>query len=214
MSENFASSNLADQLDPASTKLGDAERAPELLQSERVDPEPCRWHEKDGIIYVSVVSDGTTGAQWITRLKKRGITVSTDAENMLLSTAFIPTNGKTHKIAILKNAHSFFKNKALSSTNIYAAARHRNLTKPNAEVACLLRAQVTHENMEAMGVKWIVVMHEHINVLHSDRNLLGMCGWPNEPWLAGCVESTSGGSGSWREENSFAFLVSSTSPET
>ena len=33
-----------------------------------------RWQEKDGIIYFSVASGGTTGPQWIDHLEQKQIT--------------------------------------------------------------------------------------------------------------------------------------------
>src|SRR3989344_4861228 len=45
------------------------------VEGVKSDPTAHSWREKDGVIYFSVTSDGTTGEDWITRLESQGLQV-------------------------------------------------------------------------------------------------------------------------------------------
>ncbi|MFA5000824.1 MAG: hypothetical protein WC531_01170 [Candidatus Paceibacterota bacterium] len=51
-------------------------------------------------------------------------------------------------------------------------AEGRGWTKPNAEVACLIRKNFSNEEIEAMGLTWIITMHEPIKDSDGFPNLL------------------------------------------
>src|SRR3989344_2067345 len=121
----------------------------------------CSWREEDGVIYFSVTSDGTTGKDWIARLESKGFCLLDGyAKQLLSSLDFKPTNGVTTEVAVLKGM--LFEGDDRTSKTIRAEADKRKLTKPNAEVACLIREKFADKELEAMGLLWIVVMHEPI----------------------------------------------------
>jgi hypothetical protein len=130
-----------------------------------------KWREQDGVIYLTVTSNGMTEPQWIDYLEKFGFRVSEYARSILRSPDFKPTNNVTYEIAILKGM--LFEGSDRTTANIRAKADRRNWKKPNAEVACLIREKFTDKEIEAMGLIWIVTMHEPIKDSAGDPVLLG-----------------------------------------
>ena len=115
------------------------------------------WREEGGVIYFSVTSDGITGEEWINRLEDKGFRVSDYAKVLLRSPDFKPTSGVTTEVAVLKGMMLFGGNDR-TTKKIRAEADNRKLTKPNAELACLIREKFTDKEIEGMGLWWIVVM--------------------------------------------------------
>lgn len=167
---------------------------------------PRRWREESGIIYLSVTSDGTTGPQWIERLEKRGFEIADIAKQVLLSDDFKSTSGVTYNVAILKE--TLFEDNDRSTRNVRDDADHRNLVKPNAEVAPLIRDKFSKMEIELMGLRWIVPMHEPI-YCHGYPEFLNV-GRAGRYGLLGASHDTPGCT--WpRGGGGFAFVVSSTS---
>jgi hypothetical protein len=206
------------QLDSALMKighdvgLGTAEGIQSFLRGELIVSEPERkWREKNGVIYFSVTSDGTTGSddgttgsEWI----KRFADIGDYAKSVLRSPDFKPTNGVTTEIAVLKGM--LFENDDRTTKNIRAEAKKRGFTKPNAEVACLIREKFTDEELEAMGLWWIIVMHEPIKDSDGDPSLLGASRDGDGSWLL----ARWGDPGRWwHRDDGFAFAVSQVSAE-
>jgi len=161
---------------------------------------PVRWRKEDGTIYFDVVSDGTTGQGWIDRLEKKGIKIGDYAKSLLLSPDFKPTNGVKSTIAVLPGEMFFDQDRV--TNKIRAEADRRKLTKPEAEVACLIREMFTDKEIEAMGLYWIIAMHEPIADSDGRLRLLG-AGRRDGSWLDACC----GGPGRrWPRGSGFAFV--------
>jgi hypothetical protein len=171
--------------------------------------QPARcWREQDGIIYFSVTSDGTTGEEWITRLEGKGFRISDYAKSILRSDDFKPTNGITTEIAVLKGM--LFTDSERITKSIRAEADKRKLVKPNAEVACLIREMFTDKEIEAMGLWWIIAMHEPINDSDGGPDLLDALRRDDGRWLsADCGEPD----GKWYQDSGFAFAVAQVSAQ-
>lgn len=201
----FASASLtAGQLNAIVKKIGGHDAALKFLRGELTVSKPTRsWREQDGVIYLSVTSDGTTGPEWISRLESKGFRIGIYPRNVLCSKDFKPTSGITTEIAILKGM--LFENSNRVTKKIRVEAESRKLTKPNAEVACLIRENFSDEEIEAMGLWWIVAMHEPINDSGGDPRLLCLDRGGHGSWL-----STSYGSPGleWLRGGGFAFVVS------
>src|SRR3989344_5050619 len=157
-------------------KLGGEDGVNRFLRNELTVSKLTRsWREEDGVIYLPpLVSDGTTGPLWIPRLEKQGFRIEDYAKQVLRSPDFKPTNGVTTEIAVLKGV--LFEDNDRSTKKIRAEADKRKLEKPNAELACLIREKFTNKDIEAMGLWYIVAMHEPINdsdgnpfLLHANR---------------------------------------------
>ena len=210
MSTEFASADLtAGQLNAIVKKLGGHDGAIKFLQGKLSVSEPTRnWREQDGVIYLSVTSDGTTGPQWIERLEGKGFRLSDYAKSVLRSPDFKPTSGVTTEIAILKGM--LFEDSNRITKKIRAEADKRKLTTPNAEVACLIRENFSDEDIEAMGLIWIVAMHEPIKDSGGDPGLLGADRYGVGRWLdAGYGRPDHG----WDRDFGFAFVVSQVGPQ-
>ena len=201
----FASASLtAGQLNAIVKKIGGHDAALKFLRGELTVSEPTRsWREQDGVIYLSVTSDGTTGPEWIARLEKKGFRVGDYAKSVLCSKDFKPTSGITTEIAILKGM--LFEDSNRVTKKIRVEAESRKLTKPNAEVACLIRENFSDEEIEAMGLYWIVAMHEPINDSDGDPRLLVVNRNDAGSWLNADYGKPDD---EWDRDNGFAFVVS------
>lgn len=171
MSKEFAAADITlGQMNAIIKKLGGKDGALKLLRGELLVSGPfCSWREEDGVVYFSVTSDGTTGPQWVTRLRKKGW-VNENARSVLCSKDFKPTCGVTTEVAVLKG--KLFKDRQRITKNIRKVAEERKLVIPNAEIACLIREKFTDEEIKAMGLTWIVAMHDPIKDSNDDPLLL------------------------------------------
>lgn len=166
--------------------------------------EPARrWCEENGTIYLEVTSDGTTGPEWIGRLKKKGFQLSKWAKDILNSSDFKPTSGMIYRIAVLKG--TLFTDSDRITKKIRSEAERRKLTKPNAEVACLIREMFSDEELKAMGLWWIVVFHEPIKDSDGDPGLLNARRVRGGHWLDANDDRPDD---DWGSIGGFAFLVS------
>ena len=210
MSTEFASAGLtAGQLNTIVKKLGGHDMALRFLRDELSVSEPTRsWREEDGVIYFSVTSDGTTGEDWITRHESKGFRVGKYAKQVLRSPDVKPTNGVTTEVAVLKGM--LFEDNDRITKKIRAEADKRKLSKPNAELACLIREKFTDKEIEAMGLWYIVAMHEPINDSVGGPLLLGAGRDGVGRWLSACHD---GPGGRWGRDFGFAFAVSQVSSQ-
>lgn len=209
MSTEFASSDLtAGQLNAIVKKLGGYDGAIKFLQGKLLVSEPTyNWREKDGIIYLSVTSDGTTGREWVKRLESKGYRMNDYTVDVLCSLDFKPTSGVTTEIAILKSF--LFEESECNALNIRKKATELKLKTPSAEVACLIRECITDKEIKEMGLWSIVAMHEPINDRDHDPSLLGADRRDVGCWLCaydGMPDSM------WLSEVGFAFVVSQVGP--
>ena len=161
------------------------------------------WRENGGIIRFSVTSNGRTGEEWITYFESKGIKLTWWVKDVLRSKDFQPTLGITTDIAVLMG--EFFTDDARITSFIRAEADKRRLTKPNAEIACLICDLFTNQEIEAMDLNWIVTMHDPIN--DSDRNpcLLSRSSGCDGPHLTALCGGPDRG---WGRDLGFAFAVS------
>ncbi|PCI19203.1 hypothetical protein COB64_04140 [Candidatus Wolfebacteria bacterium] len=175
------------------------------LEFQVIKPEK-RWREEDGILHLTLApSDGTTGPEWINRLKDDGHKVSDYAQQVLNSDDFKPTKGVTYNLAIIKGEK--FEDSHRITKNIRKMADNKGYIKPNAEVACLIREQFSNEELEEMGLIWIVAMHEPIKDSDGDPRLL-RAGRNGGGWLDGCWGKPDA---RWYRGDSFAFVASQVS---
>lgn len=165
-----------------------------------------KWTEENGVIRFSVISDGTTGEQWIACLERKGSRVSDYAKSILRSKSFKPTSGVTTEIAVLKGG--IFSDNDRITKNIRKEAKNRKLSTPNAEVACLIREKFSDKELEAMGLYWIVAMHEPIEDSEGDPRLLGAFRHGSGSWLNARYDNPDN---AWSRSHGFAFVISQVS---
>ncbi len=188
-------------------KLGGEEGVDRLLRGELTVSAPARqWREENGVIYFSVTSDGTTGKDWITWFENNGIRVSEYARQVLCSRDFKPTSGVTTEVGVLKG--ELFTDKDRTTDKIRLKAVQSKMILPEAELACLIRRKFTDKDLEAMGLYWIVVMHEPINDSDGDPDLLSAFRGDDGRWLDAFYDYADF---RWHRGNGFAFAVSQVS---
>jgi len=161
------------------TEADDPNEAIRLVNSgEWVLTRVKRWREENDVIYLSVVSDGTTGPEWIKRLEGKKYNLSKWVKDLLRSSDFMPTTGVKYELAVLKGR--LFEESKRVTEEIRAEAKRRGLSTPNAEVACLIREKFSDKEIEEMGLWWIVTMHKPIRdsggglcLLHAVRGDFG-----------------------------------------
>lgn len=184
-------------------KLGGEEAAERFLHDELSVSEPAkRWREQDGVIYFTVTSDGTTGEAWIARLESKGFRVGDYAKSVLRSKDFKPTTGVTCEIAVLKGL--LFSDSERITKNIRKKASEMKLTTPNAEISCLIREMFKDKELEAMGLWYIVAMHDPIKDSDRDPSLLAADRDDGGRWLLAYYDRPGY---KWDRENGFAFFV-------
>ncbi|MCR4322763.1 MAG: hypothetical protein NUV61_01615 [Candidatus Azambacteria bacterium] len=196
-------------------KIGGENAADSFLRDELSVSEPIRsWREEDGVIYFSVTSDGTTGEDWIGRLEGNGFRVGDYAKQVLCSPDFKPTNGVT-EIAVLRGMLFADNERITKKIRAYAEAfktpDKRKLSKPNAEIACLVREKFTDKEIEEMGLWYIVAMHEPLSDSDGDPDLLGASRYGGGRWLDACYDRPDS---RWRRDGGFAFAVSQVSSQS
>jgi len=162
------------------------------------------WNEKDGLIRFSVTSDGGSGEEWISRLGSNGFRIGDYAKSVLRSRRFKPTNSITYEIAVLKGI--LFNDCNRLTKNIRKEAKFRKLITPNAEIACLIREKFSDQELKAMGLYWIVAMHEPIRDSDGSPELLGACRSGLGPWLHTVYDDPNN---KWDHKYGFAFVISS-----
>lgn len=140
-------------------ELGGNDGARRFLNSHRVPElkEP-KWIYSDGAIHFSVTSDGTTGAEWITRLEKGGFMICASDKKLL--SEIKTTNGVITRITVLKGAS--FNGSERLTYQLFNEGKKRGLKNPTPEVACLIREKFSDKELSAMGLEGIVIMHKPI----------------------------------------------------
>ncbi|MEI6627563.1 MAG: hypothetical protein WCL61_03125 [bacterium] len=120
------------------------------------------WYEQGGVIYFKVVSDGTTGEEWIKRLEVDGRVLTEEVKKLLCSPKFQPTSGVETKVSMIRG--SMFSDEERVCGMVYYQAEKRNLSKLNPEIACLICEKFPNEENMKMDIFWIVVMHDPIKL--------------------------------------------------
>lgn len=146
-----------------------------------------KWFEVAGVIYLKVTSDGTTGKQWINRLKKQGFELSDFDEDMLSSASFHATTGIIYTIAVLKG--DLFTDSNRITKEICSEAANRQLRMTSFEVSCLIRETFTDDDLESMGISWIITLHPNSSSLFQGYSItddfswyIPQYGYYNAPW--------------------------------
>lgn len=168
-----------------------------------------KWIEKDGIIYFSVTSDGTTGEKWVSRLRDQGFSMGNYAEEVLYSQHFKPTNRVTYNMAILKS--ELFKEEDRITKKIILEARRRGLHIPNCELACLIREKFSAMDLRCMDINYLFTAHNPIEDISRDPLFLRVRSYDGESYLDTCNAEIyyffKNHYFKWRNNVGFAFIV-------
>jgi hypothetical protein len=153
---------------------------------------------------IVVVSDGLNAEQQISKLETAGFNVWPEAKFIMRSgdAVYVVTNGVTYGVAIIKGDE--FDDNSRTTENVRKEADRRRWIEPPVELARLLREKISDEELERMGLWWLVVMHKTILVSVGNPSLLGLSrGGRGRELRAFCGSP----SFRWSRKDGFAFLV-------
>ncbi len=172
-----------------------------------------RWRvDENGWIRFILTSTGETGAEWADWFRENEYDLGNEAEFMLRSGAFRPSpKGTIYEIAVLPGKLWKDDNERITS-NIRAYCDDHGLVhgkEENAEVGCLIRRAFSDEEIEAMGLTWIVTMHDPISDSDGYPFLFGALRSDGDRRFGACVGKPSR---RWFADDGFAVLVSQVSP--
>ena len=158
--------------------------------------------DAEGNIHFTLTSNGFTREQWEKHLESRGFRLSDWAHNMLRRASNAPTNGVVYHIVVRPGSKIAFRDRITKKIRAHAADNGWNT--PHWEVACLIRDTFPDEQLEKMGLWWIVTMHEPITDSDGDPHLLGSDRRGDGRWLNANYDGPDDG---WNVYGGFAFVV-------
>jgi hypothetical protein len=156
------------------------------------------------VITLTVTSDGRKGKDFIRTLLQKDWRISGWAKDVLGKKAFdiSVTNGVTYDLVIIKGEE--FEDDGRITSKIREEAVRRGYLTPPAEVAPLLREKLSDEEIERMGLLWLVVMHDPIKDSGGGPDLLGVSRDDDGRWLDADYDKP----GSWwGRGGGFVFLA-------
>lgn len=160
-----------------------------------------KWWRMGELIYFTVTSDGTSGAEWLKRLEEKGIEVETPIKQLFLSEDFRPSSGITTECCLLRGT-LWEDNTHRTTENVRAKARELELLTPNIEVACLAREKLSDQDIEDMGLWWVTTMHKSVKDFENKPRLLSLYSCYNSPWIGAAYDNPNY---EWHRTNGFIF---------
>jgi hypothetical protein len=173
-------------------------------------PTPTAWTVDDeGNIHFTLTNNGISREQWEQHLERRGWQIGVYARQMLRRAREAPTKaGTVHNIVVRPG--KLISDSDRITKKIRVAADKKGWTKPHWEVACLIRDTFTDEQLEQMGLWYIVTMHEPIKNSGGGPDLLDSHRGGGGGWLGAYVDRPDVG---WGGGGGFAFAVPQVGPQ-
>lgn len=157
--------------------------------------------DEDGNIHFTLSpTTGMTHEQWEQHLERRGWRIGDYARQVLRRASEAPTNGVTYNIVVLPGKKVSDSDRI--TKKIRVVADKKGWLKPHWEVACLIRDTFTDEQLEQMGLWYIVTMHEPIEDFDGDPGLLSSNRSGDGRWLRAYCDGPGVG---WDGDGGFAF---------
>lgn len=171
--------------------------------SKKPVPTSVDWYaDSEDNIHFAVTSNGLTREQWESHLESRGLRLSDYARQVLRRASKAPTNGVTYHIVVRPGKRISDSDRI--TKKIRAAADKKGWIKPHWEVACLIRDTFTDEQLEQMGLWYIVTMHEPVKDSDGDPNLLSSDRRDDGRRFGACYV---GPGVDWSDDGGFAFVA-------
>jgi hypothetical protein len=169
----LASSAGKQSLEKIVRVIFDEQRAMQLVSS---------WHEQDGIIYLNLPPiDDTIDSNLFEYLEKEGVKMGGFGKRILNQADTHCKEGALSKLAILKG--EYFTDSNRTTKNISIQGEFLGMKKPNLRDACRVRKYFTEEDIQKMGIDWIIIMHEPFKYEEEYPILLGTGQRDKVPWL-------------------------------
>ncbi len=122
----------------------------------------AKFLEKNHAVNLDLISDGTTGEQWIERLESQGHILNLEVKGLLMSPQFIATKGERWEIVILKR--TLEKALILKREEVLTEAKTLHLVSVNLEIACLLREELTLDWLGHLNLQRVLVFSENTDL--------------------------------------------------
>jgi hypothetical protein len=183
----------------AQALIRDPKRAGELFAAFVNRGLDRQWYEENGIVHLTVKSNGWSRARWIEWFKRKGHSISTGAKEMLGSPAFSSApSGTLYKVAILRGM--LWSDDIRTVERVWATAVKHGFANLHPEVLCLICWAFSHDDLIAMGMLHIMGMHEPLPTSCSSARLWFGLLDSKKKILSDCS-----GDAKWRRDSGFAF---------
>lgn len=171
-------------------------------------PSTTAWTvDNEGNIHFTLTSNSFSREQWEQYLDRGGWRIRDFARQVLRRASIAPTNARTYRI-VVRPSKNISDNDRITK-KIRAHAEERGWLKPHWEVACLIRDKFTDEELESMGMLYIVTMHEPIKDLIGVTRLLASSGGDGGRWFYAYHDTPEA---YWHGFGGFAFELSQVGP--
>lgn len=152
----------------------------------------------------TLTSDGRTGEQFLVDLKKAGMSVGDYAKGIMKSKEFnaTVTTGTKYRVAVMKGSE--FTDSERNTANIRKEIAKVGGIMPPAELSPLLRLNFTDTEIKALGLFWIIPMHQPIDDSDGRPILLGLSANDVRDQLLAYSGIEASG---WVVSDGFAFLL-------
>jgi hypothetical protein len=127
---------------------------------------------EDGRHRLPVVSDGTGGPDWIERLRDQSFSVMVSAEGLLRSVDFQSVGPDGSQAVVLKMPEQLLGRWSLKAAR--DLAEQLGFSTPQPEVACLMREQVSDDDVRDMGLRCMLVAHQPM--FDAQTSVFGLLG--------------------------------------
>lgn len=126
------------------------------------------------IMLPALSSDGTTGLQFIEKMKNAKLTIGGYAQRILQSDDFAKTITQETKYlpGIIKG--EMFADNERTNTNIRKYAIEQGAIKPTAELSLMLRLKYSNKALKKLGLKYLIPMHKPIKTHNKKSYFLGL----------------------------------------
>jgi hypothetical protein len=121
-----------------------------------------RWEEREGGRIIRfrepLVSPGWSGRRWLMYLRTQKFSLHNPfVESVLLSESFLPQPGQEYHPIILK--WPLWPDEIRNDLAVIWVSCEMGLYFPRVELACLMRQALNDEDLQAMGLDWLNIMH-------------------------------------------------------
>jgi hypothetical protein len=168
-----------------------------------------RWVKKNGVIYFTspLLTNGWSGGQWKAWFEEHEYHLSNWAKDLLSSAGFVPFKAGVALWAAVIPGQSFVDNARITS-NIRAEATRLGLTTPSIELILLIRMNFSNKEIQAMGLYWLIGMHNPITDSDGNPRLLNADAFDEDPWFRASYGRPVG---QWNARGGFVFGASASS---
>ena len=162
-----------------------------------------RWIKKERVIYFTApfLTNGWSREEWKTKFREGGYRLSDWTEKLIDSSDFVLSEAGIDLWAAIIPGE-YFSDGDRVTRNIHTEAERLGLTTPLVELIFLIRLNFSNEEIRAMGLYWLIGMHNPITNSDGRPILLGADANGGDPWLRSSYDRPGG---RWGAKDGFVF---------